>query len=161
MSRRGGMTLTGAGELIAALTSMSRVIAPLSAFELRELSEEIKDGSIDRAPEKTGRLVDSHFVEQTGRGRDATFHIGFPEVLNDEGKDYGMLMHEGLDGEGKSYNLGQKSADKNTGRAHYGEGVGMKFLARSFESNYRKMLKLSQDVLLKTLRAAARARRRG
>lgn len=161
-SRGAGMRLVGGRNLLGGLTAMSRVVRPLSEANLRELSEQVKEGSQARAPEKTGALVDAHYVRQSGRGRNTTFKVGFDGVMNEDQVDYTMLMHEGLGVSGGGrYNLGPKSAEKNTGRPHHGEGVGMKFLTRSLEHHYRGLLKLSRDVMIETLRRAARARRRG
>ena len=75
----------------------------------------------------------------------------------ENGVEYSLLMHEGLDD--GSYNLGKGSQAKNRGTPHRGIGVGMKFLTRSFDKVYRTALMRVNDKMKKGMAAATRGKK--
>lgn len=149
-----GLHLTGANDMMRRLTMLSRVVRESTEEELRDLANEIEQGSRDRAPEKTGALVDSHKVSEEEGMNGTTFTISVGPVY-DGGREYSTLMHEGLHG-GMVYNLGPKSQAKNTGTPHRGTGVGWKYLERSFNSAYRRALRRLALAAKKGMKRVAR-----
>lgn len=134
-----GMRLTNSGELFAALTTMSKVLANGTDDAVRAFAEEVMAESIKRTPKDTGGIEQAHrcYVDTFGQFHKAGVVI-VEQCISESGIDYALLMHEGL--AGKQYVLGPGSVAKNTGTPHYGQGVGWKFLERAFESVYRKYL---------------------
>lgn len=143
MARRSGMTVD-ATSFVRRLSDIGKIVRHNGNRGLWDVAQEIAQGAKDRAPEKTGDLVDSIRVDPptppsvpTGKGYTVTISVG--PVYNDAGVDYVPFMHEGIDGE--KYDLGKISEQKNKGQPHKGTGVGWKFLERAFESAYRKALR--------------------
>lgn len=147
MARGPSFRLLNGKRVIREMTNRSSLVRQTVDEEIRQMAEEIKEGSMQRAPEKTGDLVDSHKVTERSVGGRTHFDVGFGPVEN-EGRDYGLIMHEGLEG---IYNLGPISAAKNTTTPHRGHGVGMKFLKRSFDAvtrRARERLKLAAESVI-------------
>ena len=144
-----GFRLLNTGEFKARLGSSTRIAKEGGAAALKEISAEIKEASQDRAPEKSGNLVDAHYYRKTvDDGGRVVYEVG----VNEAEAPYALRMHEGIDG--GPYNLGKKSKDKNAGMTpHVGEGVGWKYLERAFNAKYRAALKKLEQALGKVFKA--------
>lgn len=140
-----GMRLSGARELRSTLTRKKEIARTISAEEVKRIATEIMDGSKARAPEETGKLVDSHRMSVVAAGDHVEAVVSVGPVYSEDGHDYSIEMHEGLaTGDGK-YELGPGSEAKNLGTPHVGEGVGWKFLERSFKAVTRRVMKELRD----------------
>jgi hypothetical protein len=141
--------------VIAYLTGASRVVRESSQDEIADLSSEIMAGSLMRAPEKTGALVDSHEIVPKSDGNGQVVAVG-PAINPDTGEEYALLMHEGIGGE--RYKLGPISRAKSQGAPHFGRGVGIKFLTRSFRAVSRNAIKRIADGVKRDLKNVKKVR---
>ena len=145
-----GGKVTGASEIIARLTRASKIVQESSARQIKALALETLIGSQFRAPEETGHLVDSHRMSIQKSGRYIiSIWVSVGPVYDEKGEEYSLPMHEGFanlkNPDDFPYKLGHDSEAKNTGVDHFGEGVGYKFLERSFRHVYRNALRRVND----------------
>lgn len=143
MAGRGAMHLYGAEELRQMLTDAMKIAEEEGREGIKKLAGNIALGAQQRAPEKTGQLVDAikvrHEYFSPRRFRST---VWVDEMM----APYAIYMHEGING--MPYELGEISEDKNEGkRPHYGEGVGWKFLKRAFNAETRKASKRLREAL--------------
>lgn len=139
-----GLKLVGSGRMLRNITRMSKTVRDATDAELLLMAREVKEESIDRAPIDTGALERSHKIDRDRIGGLTRYTVSFGPIINESGQDYTLLMHEGL-GDGEPYELGKRSEAKNSGKPHYGEGVGMKFMTRAAEKVYRRALARLKD----------------
>jgi hypothetical protein len=155
VSRKSGMTLFGANELRKSLTDAMKVHEEFGEQGIKQLAKAVQEGARERAPEKTGDLVDAIKVttERNGRRFRATVYVDETMV------PYAIYMHEGINGE--QYELGEYSDLKNIGVPHVGTGVGWKFLERAFRAvtrNARKILEFKFSQAAAKVRARSKRR---
>ena len=148
-----GVRIVGGDRLIRNLSRRGRAAERMGDYGLKLLADEIEEESRARTPERTGKLVESHRVVQTKEG----YGVMVGPVYND-GVEYSVMMHEGLgwdqdDMDLEPYELGRKSRSKNAGKtAHYGRGVGWKFLERASKSVMRDAVGRLGNIIGKALR---------
>ena len=134
--------IQGVEQVRRTLSELSRAAQVGGKDAIDDLAKQVMDGSIARAPKLDGDLEASHHITTTGTFMTGTYRIqvNVGPVYGNEGTDYALLMHEGII-PGEPYHLGPVSQAKNHGAPHVADGVGMKFLERSFNAVYRGSLR--------------------
>jgi hypothetical protein len=134
--------IEGVERIRRTLSELSRAAQMGGKEAVDDLARQVMEGSIARAPKLSGDLEESHHITTTGTFMTGTYRVqvNVGPVYGADGTDYSLLMHEGIIA-GVPYHLGPVSEAKNHGVPHVGDGVGMKFLERSFNAVYRESLR--------------------
>ncbi|KAA0573362.1 HK97 gp10 family phage protein [Azospirillum sp. Sh1] len=139
------------------LSDITKAVQKKTPEALRALAEEVRDGAVARAPIKSGELRESIRVEMQPSGRVADIVVG--PVYGKGGYNYAIAMHEGHPKViGGLYELGELSQAYSDGPAHYGKGIGVKFLERAFNAVYRSAMKRLAGDYADAIRSATRGR---
>lgn len=146
MPNGGSMHLHGADEVRASLYSMAEITRAGAEAALLETAADIQQGAIARAPVDDGDLEAAIKLTTSG--------LGTPEVeaviyVDTSAAPHAFRLHENvLNPAVQPWKLGPKSEAKNGGKApHAGEGVGWKYLERSFDDNWRKAVERTRAVI--------------